>query len=109
MRSLITGVAGQATTQVGNLVNTQSVLTAVSQLNPIKVYFSISDSEYLALVQRTHGSGDLLKSKTAIPLTLTLANGEVEGPQRRATAEIGHLDGGERSDAHGVLGRNARV
>jgi membrane fusion protein (multidrug efflux system) len=77
VRSLITGVAGQATTQVGNLVNTQSVLTAVSQLNPIKVYFSISDSEYLALVQRTHGSGDLLKSKTAIPLTLTLANGEV--------------------------------
>ena len=77
VRSLITGVAGQATTQVGNLVNTQSVLTAVSQLNPIKVYFSISDSEYLALVQRTQGSGDLLKSKTAIPLTLTLANGEV--------------------------------
>jgi len=77
VRSLITGVAGQATTQVGNLVNTQSVLTAVSQLNPIKVYFSISDSEYLALIQSTHGSGDLLKSETAIPLTLTLANGEV--------------------------------
>ena len=52
VRSLITGVAGQATTQVGNLVNTQSVLTAVSQLNPIKVYFSISDSEYLGLTQR---------------------------------------------------------
>ena len=41
VRSLITGVAGQATTQVGNLVSTQSVLTSVSQLNPIKVYFSI--------------------------------------------------------------------
>lgn len=77
VRSLITGVAGQATTQVGNLVNTQSVLTAVSQLNPIKVYFSISDSEYLALIQRARGAGgDLLKSETAIPLTLTLANGE---------------------------------
>src|SRR6202041_1958950 len=78
VRSLINGVAGQATTQVGNLVNTQSVLTAVSQLNPIKVYFSISDSEYLALIQRARGAGgDLLKSETAIPLTLTLANGEV--------------------------------
>src|ERR1700684_969573 len=78
VRSLITGVAGQATTQVGNLVNTQSVLTAVSQLNPIKVYFSISDAEYLALIQRARGAGgDLLKSETAIPLTLTLANGEV--------------------------------
>ncbi len=52
VRSLITGVAGQATTQVGNLVSTQSVLTSVSQLDPIKVYFSISDSEYLALTQR---------------------------------------------------------
>lgn len=77
VRSLIGGVAGQATTQVGNLVNPQSVLTSVSQLNPIKVYFSISDSEYLALIGRARqGSGDLLKSASAIPLTLTLANGE---------------------------------
>jgi membrane fusion protein, multidrug efflux system len=77
VRSLITGVAGQATTQVGNLVNAQSVLTSVSQLNPIKAYFSISDSEYLALTQRTRqGGGDLLKNASAIPLTLTLANGE---------------------------------
>jgi membrane fusion protein, multidrug efflux system len=78
VRSLITGVAGQATTQVGNLVNTQSVLTAVSQLNPIKAYFSISDSEYLGLTQRAReGKGDLLKNASAIPLTLTLSNGEV--------------------------------
>jgi membrane fusion protein, multidrug efflux system len=78
VRSLITGVAGQATTQVGNLVNTQSVLTAVSQLNPIKVFFSLSDSEYLALIQRTrHTQGDLLKNASSLPLTLTLSNGEV--------------------------------
>jgi membrane fusion protein, multidrug efflux system len=78
VRSLITGVAGQATLQVGNLVNTQSVLTSVSQLNPIKAYFSISDSEYLALTQRARKSGaDLLKSAAAVPLTLTLSNGEV--------------------------------
>jgi membrane fusion protein (multidrug efflux system) len=77
VRSLISGVAGQATTQVGALVNTQTVLTAVSQLNPIKVYFSISDAEYLSLVQRAQTKGDLLKSESAIPLTLTLANNEV--------------------------------
>jgi membrane fusion protein, multidrug efflux system len=78
VRSLITGVAGQATTQVGNLVNTQSVLTAVSQLNPIKAYFSISDSEYLALIQRAkQNSGDLLKGASVFPLTLTLSNGEI--------------------------------
>jgi len=79
VRSLITGVAGQATTQVGNLVGAQSVLTSVSQLDPIKVYFSISDSEYLALAQRARkgGSSDLLHGASKIPLTLTLSNGEV--------------------------------
>ncbi|MGC2301628.1 MAG: efflux RND transporter periplasmic adaptor subunit [Acidobacteriaceae bacterium] len=78
VRSLITGVAGQATTQVGNLVSTQSVLTAVSQLDPIKVYFSISDSEYLALTRRAGAGGsDLLHGASKIPLTLTLSNGEV--------------------------------
>jgi membrane fusion protein, multidrug efflux system len=77
VRSLITGIAGQATTQVGNLVNTQSVLTSVSQLDPIKAYFSISDPEYLELTQRvSHDHGDLLKNASAIPLTLTLSTGE---------------------------------
>ena len=53
------------------------MLTSVSQMNPIKVYFSISDSEYLALTQRTRQQGgDLLKNAATVPLTLTLANGE---------------------------------
>jgi membrane fusion protein, multidrug efflux system len=77
VRSLISGVAGQATMQVGNLVNTQSVLTSVSQLNPIKIYFSISDSEYLALThQAATGQTDLLKAAAHVPLALTLSNGE---------------------------------
>jgi membrane fusion protein, multidrug efflux system len=75
VRSLIGGVAGQATTQVGNLVNPQSVLTSVSQLDPIKVYFSISDNEYLALSARARqAGGDLLHA--SVPLSLTLSNGE---------------------------------
>ena len=78
VRSLIRGVAGQATTQVGNLVSTQSVLTSISQLDPIKVYFSISDSEYLALVERARkGGSEFLQGSSKIPLTLTLANGQV--------------------------------
>ena len=76
VRSLISGVAGQATTQVGNLVGQTSVLTSVSQLDPIKVYFSLSDSEYLALVRQGQGGkGDLLSRSTSLPLTLTLTNG----------------------------------
>jgi membrane fusion protein (multidrug efflux system) len=78
VRSLITGIAGQATTQVGNLVSTSSVLTSVSQLDPIKAYFSISDNEYLALAQQAgKGGGDLLHGAQKIPLTLTLSNGQV--------------------------------
>ena len=78
VRSLISGIAGQATVQVGNLVSQQSVLTSVSQLDPIKVYFSISDSEYLALTRRAAaGRGDLLKSSANLPLKLTLANGDI--------------------------------
>ena len=77
VRSLISGIAGQATTQVGNLVSPQSVLTSVSQMDPIKVYFSLSDSEYLALINRARkGKGDLLKDASSIPLSLKLANGE---------------------------------
>jgi membrane fusion protein (multidrug efflux system) len=79
VRSLIDGIAGQAALQVGNLVNTTSVLTSVSQVNPIKVYFYISEQEYLTLAARAkaHGNGDLLNSGNAIPLKLTLANGDV--------------------------------
>ncbi len=69
VRSLIGGVAGQATTQVGNLVSPQSVLTSVSQLDPIKVYFSISDNEYLALTARAkQAGGDLLHASSSLPL-----------------------------------------
>jgi RND family efflux transporter MFP subunit len=86
VRSLISGVAGQATTQVGNLVSAQSVLTSVSQLDPIKVYFSISDSEYLALVESARkGGGSLLQGSSKIPLTLTLSNGD-------AYPYKGHID-----------------
>jgi membrane fusion protein (multidrug efflux system) len=78
VRSLVTGVAGQAMTQVGNLVNPQSVLTSVSQLDPIKVYFSLSDAEYLLLVDRANKSmgNSLLRGKSQLPLTLTLADGK---------------------------------
>ena len=78
VRSLVDGVAGQAMTQVGNLVGPQSLLTSVSQMNPIKVYFSISDTEYLDLIDRAHiAGGNLLSGHSSLPLTLTLANGSV--------------------------------
>jgi membrane fusion protein, multidrug efflux system len=99
VRSLIAGVAGQATTQVGNLVSPQSVLTAVSQLDPIKVYFSMSDSEYLTLTQNARkGKADLLKEAQRVPLTLTLADnstyphkGRIEFVDRQMNQQTGAI------------------
>jgi len=76
VHSLITGVAGQATVQVGNLVSPQSVLTSVSQMDPIKIYFSLPDAEYLALEKAAKtGGSDLLKGAANVPLTLRLSDG----------------------------------
>jgi membrane fusion protein (multidrug efflux system) len=79
VRSLIDGVAGQAAMQVGNLVSTSSVLTSVSQLNPIKVFFYISEQEYLTLAAqaKSRGKADLLSGGNGIALKLTLSNGQV--------------------------------
>ncbi len=80
VRSLVAGIAGIANTQIGNLVSPTSVLTTVSQVDPIKVYFSISEQEYLGLADKMKAGGasaDLLRSKNPVPLQLTLANGNV--------------------------------
>src|ERR1700733_10395026 len=52
VRSPIDGIAGVAAAQVGNLVSTTSVLTNVSQMDPIRAYFSISESDYLSIAPR---------------------------------------------------------
>jgi RND family efflux transporter MFP subunit len=76
--SLIDGIAGINTVQVGNLVGPSTVLTAVSQVNPIKVYFPISEQEYLRLADGAGpGSVDWLTHASQIPLHLTLAGGSV--------------------------------
>jgi membrane fusion protein (multidrug efflux system) len=43
----ISGVAGIAQAQVGNLVSPQTVLATISKLDPIRVSFPISEQEYL--------------------------------------------------------------
>jgi len=74
--SLIDGIAGINTVQVGNLVGPSTVLTAVSQLSPIKVYFPISEQEYLRMADGGGpGSVDFLTHASRIPLQLTLADG----------------------------------
>ena len=68
--SPVTGIAGIAKAQVGNLVGPGSVeeLTTVSRVDPIKVYVPMSEQEYLAGARagRDTGGG---------PMELVLADG----------------------------------
>lgn len=77
VRSLIDGVAGVAATQIGNLVKTDTVLTTVSKVNPIRVYFPIAEREYLMLAGKTNPKeiGNLLHNPKAPPLQLILTDG----------------------------------
>jgi len=52
VRSLVRGVAGLAKGQIGDLVGPTSVLTTVSQVDPIKAYFALSEQEYLKFATR---------------------------------------------------------
>lgn len=75
VRSLIDGVAGIATGQVGNLVGPQTILTTVSQLDPIKAYFVASEQQYLAFVQRNPTVAAREKTERQLVLELVLADG----------------------------------
>jgi len=46
VKSLIDGIAGIAKGQMGDLVGPTTLLTTVSQVDPIKAYVSMSESEY---------------------------------------------------------------
>src|SRR6266478_5889677 len=51
--SPIDGIAGIAQAQVGNLISTTSApLTTVSTVDPIKVYFTLSEQQYLNFTKR---------------------------------------------------------
>jgi RND family efflux transporter MFP subunit len=52
LTSLIDGIAGTATVQVGNLVSPSSAsVTTVSTLDPVKAVFTVSEQEYLSLAR----------------------------------------------------------
>ncbi|MFV0415468.1 MAG: efflux RND transporter periplasmic adaptor subunit [Chthoniobacterales bacterium] len=73
------GIAGIANAQIGDLVGTggNTILTEMSQVNPVKVYFPISEQQYMTA---SHHLQELMKvplDKRKAAVTLALANGEV--------------------------------
>ena len=73
--SLVDGVAGIAEVQMGNLVGPNVRLTQVSQVNPIKVYFPVSEQEYLRAQHVTTGGQSINLFESAPELIL--ADGSV--------------------------------
>lgn len=78
VRSLVDGIAGIAKGQIGDLVGPTTILTTVSQVQPIKAYFSISEQEYLPYAERI---SEVVSGKRAAGetkgLELILADGSV--------------------------------
>ncbi|TXH28152.1 MAG: efflux RND transporter periplasmic adaptor subunit [Elusimicrobia bacterium] len=72
--SPITGIAGIAKAQIGDLLspNMATELTTVSAVDPIKVYFNLSEREYLKLATEAAASGS---KPDKVPLDLFLVDG----------------------------------
>src|SRR5437867_2499227 len=74
--SPITGIAGIATAQIGDLVGPNSgTLTTVSTLDPIKVYYTASEQEYLTSVRHHPTATARAAVETQAALELLLADG----------------------------------
>ena len=72
----IDGIAGQAQLQVGALVNPSTgPVTSVSDVDPIKVYFTVSESEYLEWNKRFPTESSREAAGKQLRLQLILANG----------------------------------
>jgi membrane fusion protein (multidrug efflux system) len=74
--SPIDGVAGIAQAQVGNLISTTSnPLTTVSTVDPIKVFFTLNEREYLNFTKRDLIDAQQGASVAQLQLELILADG----------------------------------
>ena len=77
VRSLVGGIAAIASAQLGDLVGPTTLLTTVSQVDPIRTYFSLNEQEYLQVSSQINAhtpTKSLWGNGTA--LTLTLADGQ---------------------------------
>jgi membrane fusion protein, multidrug efflux system len=95
--SPIDGIAGLAQAQVGDLVGPGSgALTTVVQINPIRVYFSVSQQLLTEILERMLADGKKLRYEGGTyqgpPLELTLASGSVYPLQGRVRFANNQVD-----------------
>src|SRR5207253_1338622 len=75
--SLVSGIAGIAQVQIGNLVGPSSVLTSVSQVDPIKAYFTVSEQVFTDFHRRFPTQERVEEQRKRMPLELILSDGNV--------------------------------
>ena len=77
--SLIDGMAGLAKAQVGDLIGPAQAgeLTTVSTINPIKVYFTISEEAYIDFMKQFSSEAEFLEHARKLKLELVLAEGSL--------------------------------
>ncbi len=76
--SPIDGIAGIAQAQVGNLVGpTTNMLTTVSTVDPIKVYFTASEQEYLNYARLHPTQSERDEAASQLELKLILSDGTI--------------------------------
>jgi membrane fusion protein (multidrug efflux system) len=80
----IDGIAGQAQLQVGALVNPNSgAVTSVSAVDPIKVFFTVSEPQYLDWRMRFPTETTRQAADKALRLQLILVDGSTYGSEGR--------------------------
>jgi membrane fusion protein (multidrug efflux system) len=78
LTSPIDGIPGIAQQQVGSLVSPASpTITTVSTVDPIRVYFTVAEQEYLAFHRRYSTPDTLDAARKGLKLELILADGTV--------------------------------
>jgi membrane fusion protein (multidrug efflux system) len=75
--SLIDGIAAIAQAQIGDLVSQNTLLTTVSTVDPIKVYFPVSEREYLEYINENPDAAKRAVTEPQMQLQLVLADGSV--------------------------------
>lgn len=74
----IDGIAGQALAQIGDLITPGgNVLTTVSTLDPMRVYFNVSETFYLEHRRQFANAEDRAKHQADLAFELILADGSV--------------------------------
>lgn len=96
IRAPVNGVAGLASVtqaQIGNLVGPATgPLTTVAKIDPMRVYFSVSQQMMLDVQQRRLDAGQKLRTGEGPPLEVILASGQVYPEKGQIRFADGQVD-----------------